>query len=373
MQGSPWGGSEELWAQSAARLKRAGHEVGAWVMYHPQLSPRITSLGNEGIEVETYPSYLSGRARKAWDKVSLSYRRSRQRLKGFNPDLVVISQGYNADGLHWAKICRDAAMPYVIVLHCNSELWWFHEREVAEAIRAYTEAKRVFCVSHGNLQLLRMQVGDPLLNSEVVWSPYNVTSESAPPWPDESQVWRFACVGRLDPAPKGQDLLLQIAARPEWRGRPIEINFFGTGPYELTLRRIAGMLQLKSVQFHGHVNDIRAIWERNHILVLPSRYEGLPLALIEAMWCSRPAVVTDVGGNVEVCVHGETGFVAPAATLRSFADTLEQAWERRAEWKRLGQSARVKVEALVPKDPIGVFCERIIACVAAQSNTAAAI
>ena len=38
---------------------------------------------------------------------------------------------------------------------------------------------------------------------------------------------------------------------------------------------------------------------RNHLLVLPSRAEGTPIALVEAMICARPAVVTDVGGNVE--------------------------------------------------------------------------
>ena len=67
------------------------------------------------------------------------------------------------------------------------------------------------------------------------------------------------------------------------------------------------MLQLKNVHFRGHVNDIRAIWEQNHLLVLPSRYEGLPLALVEAMWCGRPAVVTDVGGNAELCVGKRNG------------------------------------------------------------------
>jgi glycosyltransferase involved in cell wall biosynthesis len=183
-------------------------------------------------------------------------------------------------------------------------------------------------------------VSDPLLNGKVVWSPYNVSPECAPARPDESGGWRLACVARMDLAAKGQDLLLQILARPEWRERPVELNCFGTGLDELALRRMAGMLQVNNVHFRGHVNDIRAIWEQNHLLVLPSRYEGLPLALVEAMWCGRPAVVTDVGGNAELCVDSETGFVAPATTVSSFTDTLERAWERRKEWMHLGQAAR---------------------------------
>lgn len=374
MQGSPWGGSEELWSQAATQLKRAGHDVRASIMYRPQLSHKLTALSQHGIRLETYPSpsFLVGPGRRAWDRVSLSYRRSYRRLKRFNPDLVVISQGHNAGGFDWAKVCREAALPYVIIVHCNSELWWFHEREVAEAVLSYTNARRIFCVSHGNLNLLRLQVGDPLLNGEVAWNPYNVSVERAPAWPDESKVWRLACVARMDPAPKGQDLLLQILARKEWRERCLEVNLFGTGPCELTLRRIAEMLQVKNVHFCGHVNDVRAIWERNHLLVLLSRYEGLPLALVEAMWCGRPAVVTDVAGNAELCVDNETGFVAPSATLSSFAHTLQRAWDARTEWPRLGAAARARAESQIPKDPVGLFCTRLQACATAKCEAASA-
>lgn len=364
MQGSPWGGSEELWSRTAAQLKQHGNDVSATVIYGQQSSPKLVALARNGIELGTSPapSYLVGWGRTTWDKVSFSYRRTYRWLKRLNPDLVVISQAHNAGGFDWAKVCVEAAIPYVMIVQCNSELWWFHDREVHEAVLSYTNARRIFCVSQSNLELLRLQVGDPLLNGEVVWNPYNVSPEPAPAWPHESKVWRFACVARLDPAAKGQDLLLQILTRPEWRERCVEINLFGTGHYEQSLRRIVGMLQLKNVHFHGHVNDIRLIWEQNHMLVLPSRYEGLPLALVEAMWCGRPAVVTDVAGNSELCSDGETGFVAPSATLSSVAHTLQRAWERRTDWPRLGEAARARAESKIPKDPIGLFCARLIAC-----------
>jgi glycosyltransferase involved in cell wall biosynthesis len=84
------------------------------------------------------------------------------------------------------------------------------------------------------------------------------------------------------------------------------------------------------------------------------------------MWCGRPAVVTDVGGNAELCLDDETGFVAPAATLSSFTHTLERAWERRKEWLRLGHAARARAENKIPKDPVALFCERLKACAVAK-------
>jgi len=128
------------------------------------------------------------------------------------------------------------------------------------------------------------------------------------------------------------------------------------------------MLELNNVHFRGHVNDVRAIWEQNHLLVLPSRWEGLPLSLVEAMWCARPTVVTDVGGNAELCVDNETGFLAPAATVSSFSNALERAWERRQDWLHMGQAARARAEKQIPKDPVGDFCERLKTCASAKSR-----
>jgi glycosyltransferase involved in cell wall biosynthesis len=366
MAGSPWGGSEELWSQAAVQLRRAGHEVQASVMYWPRLSDKITHLRRQGLPLATYPSYHAGPLRRFWDRLLLRYRRSYERLKRFNPDLVLISQGYFAAGFDWARICLEAGIPYAIIVQCNSECWWI-EGDPSEAAASYRLARKVFCVSRHNLDLLRNQVGEPLPNAEVAYNPYNVSTERAPAWP-AAEVWRLACVARLDLAAKGQDILLRTLAQSQWRGRPVDLNLFGDGPHQQSLRRLCELLHLNNIHFKGHIDNIRSTWEQNHLLVLPSRYEGLPMALVEAMWCGRPAVVTDVGGNAELCLDGETGFVAPAATETLFGQALERAWERRQEWPRLGQAARERAENLVPRDPVGLFCERLKALAYAKSG-----
>jgi glycosyltransferase involved in cell wall biosynthesis len=364
MEGAPWGGSEELWSQTAGGLKRAGHDVRALVAQWPRLSDKVASLAKVGIRIETYPSHRSGLAHGIWNKLTLRSRRVYGRLKRFQPDLVVISQGHNSGGQDWAAICREASISYVLIVHCNSEHWWFDERNLQKAAATYTGACKVFCVSRSNLDLLRRQIGEPLKNAEVVWNPYKRSGEPLPAWPAEDGKWRLACVARLDPAAKGQELLLQVLARPEWRARPVELSLFGEGPYELALRRLTGMLGLKNVRFCGHVSDVEAIWKKNHMLVLPSRYEGLPLVLVEAMLYGRPAVVTDVAGNSEVCVDNETGFVAPAPTVPLLADALERAWSRRSDWQSMGQAARAWAENHIPRDPIALFAERLKSCAA---------
>jgi glycosyltransferase involved in cell wall biosynthesis len=324
----------------------------------------VTALAQQGIELETYR--LAGGPRslisRVWHRLSFRNRRTYARLKQSRPDLAIISQGYNAGGFEWAKVCLKASIPYVLIVQSNSEHMWFQDYEIEEVAAIYKAAEKVYCVSRRNLDLLQMQLGEPLENGEVVWNPYNVRPDAPPTWPERNGRWKLACVARMEVQSKAQELLLQVLARPEWRDRPIELNFFGKGPHELTLRRLAGMLKLDQVHFRGHVANIEEVWKQNHMLVLPSRYEGLPLALVESMWCGRPAVVTDVAGNTEICVDNETGFVAPAPTVPLLADTLQRAWDQREAWQSMGQAARARAESQIPKNPIALFTEKLKAC-----------
>jgi glycosyltransferase involved in cell wall biosynthesis len=365
MYGYPWGGSEELWSQAALRLRDQGHDVAASVHCWPTLSPKVENLAKAGVELFVRPPAPTSLRGRVWRKIVRGIGRDQSELQWLRrqkPDLVVVSQGGNLDGLPWMKFCQTAGMPFLTIVQSNSELSWPYDDSRAEFVDAYRSARRVFCVSRHNLELLERQIGEALPNGAIVWNPYNVSRNQQPPWLAETDARKLACVARLEPAGKGQDLLLSVLARPQWRNRAVEVNFYGAGPFEEGLRRLAERLQLQNVRFRGHVSDVEGIWEQNHMLVLPSRNEGLPLALVEAMLCARPAVVTDVGGNSELCVDGETGFVAAAPAVSLLEQTLERAWNRRHEWQSMGTAARRQAERLIPIDPVGDFCREILKC-----------
>jgi len=87
------------------------------------------------------------------------------------------------------------------------------------------------------------------------------------------------------------------------------------------------------------VGNVKSIWSSCHLMVMPSRSEALPIALIESMVCGRPAVVTDVGGISEWVEDGRTGFIAEAASVKSFGAALERAWMQSSALKTLGREA----------------------------------
>jgi glycosyltransferase involved in cell wall biosynthesis len=364
MEGNPWGGSEELWSQAALVLRADGHRVSASVAHSRGPRPALTRLQDSGIDVHSRrpgPSLLE----RAWGKVVRGTwgqlpRGETSWLVEQRPDLVCISQGGIADGLSWMLHCRRAGIPYTAIVQSNAEWLWPDDLQGEEMALAYKSATTCFFVSQRNRELLEDQIGHVLARATLVRNPFKVPSNADPAWPASDPDWRLACVARLDPVAKGQDVLLRVLDDEKWRRRNLKVNFYGTGRCEKNLRRLADRLTLPNVSFQGQVADVEHIWATHHGLVLPSRYEGTPLALVEAMFCARPGIVTDVAGNPELVEHGVSGFVASGATVGLLDRALEEAWQRREEWQQMGKMARHRITSLVPADPVRQFCDLLI-------------
>ena len=84
-----------------------------------------------------------------------------------------------------------------------------------------------------------------------------------------------------------------------------------------SLERLAEHLRLGDRVIFGGETSVTDIWASNQVLALASRYEGLPLVIVEAMLCGRPVVATNVAGHSEVIEDGRVGFLADAPTVRA--------------------------------------------------------
>lgn len=367
---SSWGGSEVLWSQAALRLRAMRHDVMASVHGLPATPRQIAELRDADIIVrerrmnfgrrsERLRHLLVSKAQKS-PLVEPLPSQDRRDLEKFRPDLVCLSQGGTACALEWMEYCLTARIPYIVVSQANAEWLWPQDAQAERLSRAHAGALVTCFVSQRNLILFETQIAAKLPNSRVVWNPFQISYEAAPLWPEAVVGWKLACVGRLSMT-KGQDLILQVLADPLWKDRPITISFFGSGPIEHSLRRLSCLLGVEDkVVFQGHVDSVESIWAGHHALLMPSRCEGLPLALVEAMLCGRPAIVTDVAGNTEVVEDERTGFVAAAPTRTLVAEAMERGWRRRADWRAMGQAAAASIRRQVPSDPVGDFVELLL-------------
>lgn len=355
-----WGGSEELWSRTAVRLKSEGHEVMALVDGMSQPRPRLDALKQEGVyvvEPPCRPPTFAARCIKGVRRRFFAYDASPLVAFGkFVPDMVCISDGGIVGGFGAMEWCIRESLPYVWVCQANSETWALNDGLVERLRFAYGQARMCCFVSQANRRLLELQIGDSIQRACVVRNPFNVRYDTRMEWPDDGPPWRLAYVGRVEPAVKGQDLLLQVLAQEKWRDRDIYVDIYGSGAMEQTTRRVASSLGVSDqVRFMGFSESVEEIWRSHHALILTSRLEGLPLAVIEAMLCGRPVIVTDVGGNREVVDDNETGFLAIAAVVEAVDEALERAWNARHKWRTMGAKAALKIREHVPADPIGVF------------------
>jgi glycosyltransferase involved in cell wall biosynthesis len=211
------------------------------------------------------------------------------------------------------------------------------------------------------MRLMNRQYGLDISKAQVLRNPYAVDPASSSPWPSDHMAKRLnmACVGRLAPGAKGQDLLIQALSQPQWQDRNWRLNVYGQGPFRNILERLVADCKLEDrIYFPGHAR-ISDIWAENHVLVQPSRMEGLPITIVEALMSARPVVTTDVGGNAELLIDGETGFVADAPTVASVALALERMWARRSDLKKMGEAAAVSVREQIPADPVDDFMQEL--------------
>ena len=277
------------------------------------------------------------------------------------PALVVISNGDALPPVELAEVCIARRIPFVTIGQANDHSWWPEDEFAQRYRKALPAALRCYFVSTANLSLAEKHIGARLSNAEVVWNPFNINHDANPAWPSlagESGV-RFACVGRLHPPSKGQDILFEALAGKPWPDRPWRLRLYGEGPMREGLVRLAEYLGISDrVVFEGY-KPVEQIWASNHVLVMPSRYEGLALAIVEAMLCGRPVVATDVAGHAEVVEDEVTGFLADAPTVGSMARALERFWARRHEAEEIGKAGAQRIRQLVPVDPARVFAEKL--------------
>ncbi|NDU77034.1 glycosyltransferase [Actinomadura sp. DSM 109109] len=158
-----------------------------------------------------------------------------------------------------------------------------------------------------------------------------------------------ACVGRLS-YEKGVDLLLEAwervtARHPGWR-----LHVYGNGPDEADLRARAAAAGLSgSVEFRGVVSDVEEALVEASVFALPSRAEGFPMSVLEAMAYGLPAVAFDCAPGVRALIEdGTGGLLVPPGDTTAFAAALGRLIEDPELRRALGAGARASVPRFAP-------------------------
>jgi glycosyltransferase involved in cell wall biosynthesis len=150
--------------------------------------------------------------------------------------------------------------------------------------------------------------------------------------------------GRFDLFQKGLDTLMEAfdlirAARPD-----LQLHIAGRGRDAGDIRRIVARSDLgTSVQLHADVtrNEVLRLLSGASLLLMPSRFEGLPVVAAEALAAGVPVLATDVGALSEIVTHSQTGLLVPPERPQALANEALRLMADDGTRQRMSQAARV--------------------------------
>jgi glycosyltransferase involved in cell wall biosynthesis len=347
----PWGGSEELWAHAAKEALAEGHQVCISAYDRGRLSPGFRSLQAVGAKVYVRRGYIkpgTGLYKRVFRK-ALNFALN----KVFNPfaplfhqkpDIVIYSGSCYSivDDPGLIRLLKKHTIPFLINNQVNIEYGKPINAEGAAIIRdVYAMADKVLFVSQRNLEVARRHLLAPIENSQIIRNPVNLVNTDYVEFPVLKGQVRFAMVANLLVNHKGHDLLFDVLRKSKWVERSWILHVYGSGDDEQYIRDLSRFFGLEDrIILQGSTDDIRKVWMENHVLIMPSLCEGIPLAVVEAMLCGRPVVATDTGGHMEWITDDKNGYIAEGANVYALDKALERAWQNRENWKHMGEKAR---------------------------------
>lgn len=346
-----------MWARFAEYLRAHGHEVTASFPRRSTLDEsrqwkRLTDLGvsSRRYGVGTSNAILARTARYVLRRLKL--RKSSDAevvsiLEQVQPDRVLISLPGALSLGEWltlASSCFRSGIPYAIINHGLVPHRFPHNEWYEAELEAYTRARGVVAVSRHMRKELERRLALQMENVEVIYNSVDLEYLRVQPWP-RSEVTTMSCVGRLEPEHKGQHLLFEALSDNAWKQRDWELRVYGDGPCSRVLNALSAYFGLVDhVRFMGFEDDIRKVWSSSHLLVLPSIFEGMPLALLEAWASGRPALCVGSGGPADLVEDGINGWLHRPGDVADISDKLSEAWDQQHRWEEMGQRGRETVE-----------------------------
>jgi glycosyltransferase involved in cell wall biosynthesis len=194
----------------------------------------------------------------------------------------------------------------------------------------------------------------------VVVVPPSIDTARFSPDPRDDVRWDLLSICALSELKRPFDLL-QSVARLRARDRSVRAAIAGDGPLEPELRRRIDELGLgDAVELLGFRDDVDVLCSRSAVFVHTSEYEGLPVAMLEAMGSGLPVVVTAVGEISAFVRDGETGILFATGDVDGLTEALDRLLGDPELRRRIGEAAAADVAARVSIEAVadvyrGVF------------------
>lgn len=286
------------------------------------------------------------------------------------PDMVV-SFHTIPSGLAAFPYCRLHGVPHIALLRGGDVPGWLPQR-MAGWHRATLPLNRMIvytssaCLANSDGLRALAQRAFPRKKIGVLQNGVDLRAFCPPRRPRSARgdsTLQLLFVGRIT-SQKGIDSLLRAMARRQFATVDWKLNVVGDGPQlaeYVELSKELGIID--RVNFRGWVQrrELRGHYDSADMLVFPSRYEGMPNAVLEATGCGLPVVATRTAGTVQIVRDGENGFLVDVDDEDALAQRIGTLMTDRPLRLRLGENGRRIAEAQWSWEARAAELEKLIA------------
>jgi glycosyltransferase involved in cell wall biosynthesis len=340
-----WGGSEVAVARAALHFAEEGYRVALCMRRFSSRPVLLDHITQDGKVTVFERDCLETFGTDATESFVLS----------FAADLLYLSNGHAFEGLDIMRWATEHDLPYVNFIPLpNDAMRQFQTDDSFAECRDLLKGSRAILLDHTPAKRqMDCLFNCSFRNLHVVRNDYDVSYDLPFTWPFEKapKTFDIGFFGRMDCEHKGLDLLLGVLSMKKWITRPLRVLLYGQGPDLEWTREQIRQNRLESVLLKGYTDSLEHSLTAVQGIVMPSRMEGTPIALVDALLCHRMAIVTPVGGMPELVKDGVSGFIAKEASVEALDDCLERAWNRRQAWASMGKAAGEGVRRIVPAKP----------------------
>lgn len=338
------GGVEKMSTTLMNALCERGHELHFLTLDHKDATsfyPMDERITWHKLDVGDW------REKATWGVRFQRFQKGREILKSVKPDVILGFQ----DGAFFQMRAYSLGMdiPVILAERIAPSHFNFTKAGKMRAIkqRLYNWAAKITVQCESYRDEYPEYLKDKIVT---IPNPVNPVQETAEPQGTDDKAKILLCVGRLG-YQKNQALLLKAFAslhknHPDWR-----LVLAGGDEIEAT-KELTEVLDLQDhVDILGPVKDVASLYQSAQLFCLPSRWEGFPNALAEAMSYGLPAVgFKECGGVRDLIAHGKTGYLAQGNdNLQTLSAALDQAMNDHNFRLRAGKAAKEAVKAYQPQ------------------------
>jgi GalNAc-alpha-(1->4)-GalNAc-alpha-(1->3)-diNAcBac-PP-undecaprenol alpha-1,4-N-acetyl-D-galactosaminyltransferase len=312
-----------------------------------QLDPRINiqSLGIAGNSGNAIAAL-----RNAWQRIKVL----KQAILNSQPDVVISFM--NSVNVYTIIACQQLNIPTIVSEHIYpgatdaNKIWQFIMK------LAYRYADLVTVLTQNALPFYPASKG---YRSIVMPNPVIAPSKMAVVGqlsPNPSLI----AIGRLHPQ-KGFDLLMKAFSKIQAKYPNWQMTILGEGPMRSELEQLRSQLQLTDrVHLPGLVTNVQDYLSQADIFVMPSRFEGFPMALCEAMATGLPVLAADcLSGPREIIEHGVNGLLVQTEDIEALAEGLDNLMSNPSQRQHLAKNAPQILERFGIEQVMGIWAEAI--------------